>query len=134
MFALVSASDGTPIVISGPCWPFCMFVTLPLIVGISCLVIFFLILGETFALVRTFSFLLVFTASCLIKLNVQPNWILGIYIPSVLVVLVFLFFVSCRNPGLMERVTVRSTMCTFRRLETPLFVANFLSFAGRRSW
>jgi hypothetical protein len=52
MFALVSASDGTPIVISGPCWPFCLFVTVPLIIGISCLVIFFLILGETFALVR----------------------------------------------------------------------------------
>ena len=51
MFALISASDGTPIVISGPCWPFCLFVTFPLIIGLSCLVIFFLILGETFSLV-----------------------------------------------------------------------------------
>ena len=52
MFALVSKSDGTPVVIAGPCWPFCIFITLPLIIGISMLVIFFLILGDTFVLVR----------------------------------------------------------------------------------
>lgn len=27
MFALLSYPDGTPIVIAGPCWPFCFFVT-----------------------------------------------------------------------------------------------------------
>ena len=52
MFALISRSDGTPIVIAGPCWPFCIFITFPLIIGISMLVIFFLILGDTFVLVR----------------------------------------------------------------------------------
>ena len=51
MFALISRSDGTPIVIAGPCWPFCLFITLPFIIGISMLVIFFLILGDTFVLV-----------------------------------------------------------------------------------
>jgi hypothetical protein len=54
MFALVSTSDGAPIVVAGPCWPFCLFVTFPLILGISALVIFFLILGDTFVLVRLF--------------------------------------------------------------------------------
>lgn len=112
MFALISASDGTPIIISGPCWPFCVFVTFPLIIGISCLVIFFLILGETFALVSNVQLCGFGIDQCssnkiLIERNCQPNWILGIYIPSVLVVLVFLFCVSCRDPGLMERVTVR---------------------------
>jgi hypothetical protein len=51
MFALLSSPDGTPIIIAGPCWPFCVFVTFPLIIGISTLVIFFLILGDTFILV-----------------------------------------------------------------------------------
>lgn len=27
MFALLSYPDGTPIIIAGPCWPFCLFVT-----------------------------------------------------------------------------------------------------------
>lgn len=52
MFALISRPDGTPVVIAGPCWPFCLFITFPLIIGMSMLVIFFLILGDTFVLVR----------------------------------------------------------------------------------
>ena len=27
MFALLQHADGEPIVLAGPCWPFCMFVT-----------------------------------------------------------------------------------------------------------
>ena len=27
MFALVSYPDGSPIIVAGPCWPFCIFVT-----------------------------------------------------------------------------------------------------------
>jgi hypothetical protein len=36
----------------------------------------------------------------------QPLWILYIYVPAVVLVLGLLFCVSCRDPGLMERVTV----------------------------
>lgn len=54
MFALVSFPDGTPIVIAGPCWPFCIFVTLPLILGISVAVSYFMIIDKNsvFNLVR----------------------------------------------------------------------------------
>ena len=34
MFALVSYQDGAPMVLAGPCWPFCVFITLPLILVI----------------------------------------------------------------------------------------------------
>lgn len=55
MFALLSYPDGTPIVIAGPCWPFCMFFTLPLILGICGLVSYFLIIDDGYAkLVRKF--------------------------------------------------------------------------------
>lgn len=49
MFALISYPDGTPVVIAGPCWPFCMFVTVPLIVGVSGLVCYFLIINNSYA-------------------------------------------------------------------------------------
>jgi hypothetical protein len=54
MFALVSFPDGTPIVVAGPCWPFCVFVTLPLILGISVVVSYFMIIdaNSVFHLVR----------------------------------------------------------------------------------
>lgn len=84
MHVLLASADGTPQVIAGPCWPFCMGVTVPLIVGISGAVCYFLIWSGNFRL---------------------PNWLLGVYIPCVVVVLVFLFCVSCRDPGLLERVT-----------------------------
>jgi hypothetical protein len=51
MFALISHPDGTPIVLAGPCWPFCVLVTLPLIVGTSSLVAYYLVISDTFALV-----------------------------------------------------------------------------------
>jgi len=47
MFALVSYPDGTPVVLAGPCWPFCLFVTLPLILGISGVVSYFMIIDKS---------------------------------------------------------------------------------------
>ena len=85
MHILCSHPDGSPIIMAGPCWPFCMFVTVPLILGISALVVYFLILDDSFADL--------------------PWWLALIYIPAVCMVLIFLFCVSCRDPGLMERVT-----------------------------
>jgi hypothetical protein len=38
MFILCSYPDGSPILVAGPCWPFCMFITTPLVLGISALV------------------------------------------------------------------------------------------------
>ena len=56
MFALLSYPDGSPLVIAGPCWPFCVLVTLPLVVGISGLVMYFLIIDDSYAdLVRRFA-------------------------------------------------------------------------------
>ncbi|CAB9529745.1 expressed unknown protein (Partial), partial [Seminavis robusta] len=31
MFILLEYADGSPIVVAGPCWPFCLLVTVPLI-------------------------------------------------------------------------------------------------------
>jgi hypothetical protein len=49
MFALMSYPDGTPIVIAGPCWPFCMLVTLPLVLGVSGLVSYFFIIDDSYS-------------------------------------------------------------------------------------
>ena len=55
MFALLSYPDGSPLVIAGPCWPFCVLVTLPLVLGIPTLVIYFLIIDDSYAeIVRRF--------------------------------------------------------------------------------
>lgn len=112
MFILLEYADGSPIIVAGPCWPFCMFVTVPLILGISGLVTYFLVLNKDSGLV---SFLLPISLtyfSCRGSLFwrpsvslVQPTWIMYIYFPCVAFVLLALFCVSCRNPGLMERVT-----------------------------
>jgi hypothetical protein len=44
MFFLCEKRDGTPLVVAGPCWPFCTFVTFPLILGLSILTLYFCIL------------------------------------------------------------------------------------------
>jgi len=49
MFALLSYPDGTPVVVAGPCWPFCMLVTLPMILVVSGVVGYFLIYDNTYA-------------------------------------------------------------------------------------
>lgn len=84
MFILCERTDGSPIVIAGPCWPFCMGITLPLILGISALVCYFILFNANSGL---------------------PIWVAFLYLPALAFVLVALFMVSCRDPGLMERVT-----------------------------
>ena len=48
MFILMSWPDGTPLLIAGPCWPFCVGVTVPLVIGISFCVSFFVVLSDDF--------------------------------------------------------------------------------------
>ena len=107
MFILLEQADGSPILIAGPCWAFCFFVTVPLIVGISGLVSYFLVLNEDSGLVREITLCV-----CISTLRrtkpfelIQPSWIAYVYFPFVGLVLLALCCVSCRNPGLMERVT-----------------------------
>lgn len=84
MFFLLERKDGSPILVAGPCWPFCTFVTVPLIVVLSGLVGYFIVSNPNSRL---------------------PWWFALIYYPIVLFVLIVLCCVSCRDPGLMERVT-----------------------------
>ncbi|KAL3800667.1 hypothetical protein HJC23_006129 [Cyclotella cryptica] len=84
MFFLLEKRDGTPIVVAGPCWPFCTFVTVPLIVVLSGLVGYLIVLNPKSGL---------------------PSWFAAIYFSIIAIVLVVLFLVSCRDPGLLERVT-----------------------------
>eukprot|EP00526_Cylindrotheca_closterium_P029927 CAMPEP_0113652456 /NCGR_PEP_ID=MMETSP0017_2-20120614/28022_1 /TAXON_ID=2856 /ORGANISM="Cylindrotheca closterium" /LENGTH=160 /DNA_ID=CAMNT_0000565317 /DNA_START=297 /DNA_END=776 /DNA_ORIENTATION=- /assembly_acc=CAM_ASM_000147 len=84
MFVFCKRPDGSPIVIAGPCWPFCCFVTVPLILGACGAVSYWLIIRENSAL---------------------PLWVSYIYFPVLGFVLAALFGVSCTDPGLMERVT-----------------------------
>jgi len=84
MFSLVERSDGSPIIIAGPCWPCCFFITLPLIAGIAGLVTYYVVFNQDLGL---------------------PIWVAIVYIPLVVITLISLSCVSCRDPGLLERVT-----------------------------
>jgi hypothetical protein len=84
MFFICETRDGSPTVVAGPCWPFCTFITVPLIVVLSGLTLWFFILDKN---------------------SVLPLWVAGIYCPFMAISLISLFFVSCRDPGMMERVT-----------------------------
>jgi hypothetical protein len=84
MFRIYAHNDGTPIILAGPCWPFCVSVTLPMILGLSGSVAYFMIYLPTFQL---------------------PQWLLVVYLPLIGLTLLALACVSCRDPGLMERVT-----------------------------
>ena len=53
MYFLVEKQDGSPVVVAGPCWPFCVGVTVPLIVGISSAVIILIVLNPAAGLVRS---------------------------------------------------------------------------------
>lgn len=68
MFVLLERTDGSPIVIAGPCWPFCMGITLPLILGISGLVSYFVLFSSSSGLVSA--------AGC--KRMPPGHWFLGI--------------------------------------------------------
>lgn len=121
MFFLVERKDGSPIVVAGPCWPFCTFVTVPLIVVLSGLVGYFIVSNPNTGLVSFFTFqkeggslhnvhLLHsrFIPTLILQLFCragQPWWFALIYYPIIAFVLTVLFCVSCRDPGLMERVT-----------------------------
>lgn len=52
MFFLLEKQDGSPIVVAGPCWPFCTFVTVPLIIVLSGLVAYFIVFNPEMGLVR----------------------------------------------------------------------------------
>lgn len=84
MFSILERRDGSPILITGPCWPFCAFVTIPLISGLSGLVCYFIILNPDSAL---------------------PSWFAVFYIPMIGLTLFALLCVGCRDPGLVERIT-----------------------------
>ena len=85
MFVLYERErDGQPYVIAGPLWGFCAFVTVPLIVFISGVFYYFVLLND--------------------KINL-PFWIQIVYACLIGLTLLFLAFTSCRNPGLIERVT-----------------------------
>lgn len=53
MYFLIEKQDGSPVVVAGPCWPFCVGVTVPLIVGISSAVIILIVLNPAAGLVRS---------------------------------------------------------------------------------
>jgi hypothetical protein len=55
MFFICERRNGSPIVVAGPCWPFCTFVTLPLVAGLSGLTLYFCILKDGAPLVSTCS-------------------------------------------------------------------------------
>ena len=57
MFFICESKKGKPLVVAGPCWPFCTFVTLPLIVGLSGLTLYFCFLKDDSPLV-SFIFLI----------------------------------------------------------------------------
>lgn len=88
MTVLCEYSDGTPIMIAGPCWPFCAFFTVPLIVSISFAVTYFII----------------FDGAGNLSYDL-PWWVSLIYLPILFLTLVALCFVSCSDPGMLERVT-----------------------------
>ena len=64
MFVLCERHDGSPIVIAGPCWPFCFLVTLPLILGIPGTVAYFVIISNNSPLVSTIRFVVGDCAFC----------------------------------------------------------------------
>ena len=45
-FFLLERRDGSPIIAAGPCWPFCTFVTVPLIVVLSTLIMIFIVFNR----------------------------------------------------------------------------------------
>jgi hypothetical protein len=51
MFFICETRDGSPTVVAGPCWPFCTFITVPLIVVLSGLTLWFFILDKNSVLV-----------------------------------------------------------------------------------
>ena len=111
MFILWERPDGSPLVIAGPCWPFCIGVTLPLIIGISAVASYFVFFSKNTSVVSHVGVVAAAkeSAGCsfpfINALSTQPFWICYIYYSVLGLVLLCLFCVSCRDPGLMERIT-----------------------------
>mmetsp|Transcript_32915 Transcript_32915/g.75780 ORF Transcript_32915/g.75780 Transcript_32915/m.75780 type:complete len:232 (-) Transcript_32915:625-1320(-) len=85
MFVLAEKSDGSPLLIVGPCWPFCAFITVPLILIVSVLIGIFVLRQIT-------------------DNGSVYVWMVATYFPIMGITLIALFFVSCCDPGLLERV------------------------------
>lgn len=84
MFILCQRRNGDPLMIAGPLWGFCMFITVPLILFISGVFLHFVVMNDKMDL---------------------PLWVQILYIFLIAFTLICLFFTSCRNPGLIERTT-----------------------------
>jgi len=70
MFFLWERRDGSPIIVAGPCWPFCVFFTLPLILILSGLVAYFTFFADFDGmrrLVRTFYLIVLIVAFYFLK-------------------------------------------------------------------
>ena len=52
-FFLLERKDGSPIITAGPCWPFCSFVTVPLILILSTLVMVFIVFNQNSGMVSS---------------------------------------------------------------------------------
>lgn len=52
-FFLLEKKDGSPIIVAGPCWPFCTFVTVPLILVLSTLVMVFIVFNKDSGMVSS---------------------------------------------------------------------------------
>lgn len=87
MFFLCERRDGSPIMVAGPCWPFCTFITVPVIIFVAAMVSYFIIFGYYDQ-----------------RIGAMPWWVSFIYFPLVFLTLASLFFVSCRDPGLVEKI------------------------------
>lgn len=85
MLVLSEKKDGTPRIIAGPEWPMCICCTVPMIIIGSALITYYIFVDADDQIV--------------------PLWILPIYLIIVIVTLLSLFFVGCRDPGLLERCT-----------------------------
>ncbi len=82
MFFLLEHKDGSPILVAGPCWPFCAFITMPLIIVAVIVVTYFMFVHWSF-----------------------PWWVALLYYPVAAFTVLSLFMVGCRDPGLVERVS-----------------------------
>jgi len=92
MYSLVERKDGTPIIITGPSWPMCLFCTVPIIIASGFAITWFILRDAETNLVIWYVF----------KINTW--WIIAIYLSFIIGTLLSLCFTSCSNPGLLERV------------------------------
>lgn len=81
MQVICKRRDGSPLIIIGPHWPFCVFITIPLIIALSAFILYLFAFGNL------------------------PHWIVFTYCTVLALTFIILFMVSCRDPGLVERVT-----------------------------